>query len=122
MSHGGARPNTGPKKGFKWKSTIAKTEYRKRFLARVGGRWDEIIDAKIARAVGVTVLDKKDEKGNRVYDLPPDSQSNKDITDQVMGRASESFDLTTKGEKIGEPFSKIQLLRLAASIHDEKGV
>lgn len=51
MSRGGARPNSGPKKGTKHHKTINAQHQREVFNRMVDAKWDKIVTAQINAAI-----------------------------------------------------------------------
>ncbi len=62
MPRGGARPNPGPKKGAKYKPTLAKEEMRQLYREALANRLPEIIEAQFDSAKGVLHMMAKDNK------------------------------------------------------------
>jgi hypothetical protein len=56
MPRGGARPGAGKPKGYKHAHTIEKDIARKHLETRVIAEWDNLIDAQLQIAKGVTVM------------------------------------------------------------------
>lgn len=82
MPNGGRRPGAGRPKGSKAKHTIEGEAYRAALIAAVLKEKAPLIRALIDRAI----------KG----DVP----AIKEIHDRVLGRPSESIDLTSKGKQL----------------------
>ena len=53
MSHGGARPNSGRKVGYKFKSTLQKEAARELVRTMITERMGELINSQIANATGI---------------------------------------------------------------------
>lgn len=86
MPRGGARPNSGPKKGAIFKTTIKKQMIRDRIAAWVEEHLDELLQGLHTRALGCKVL-KTDNKGEEVYiDYPPDPQAAKILIEHAAGK------------------------------------
>lgn len=56
MPRGGARPNTGPKKGSKHAATISKEQAREALRAVVQQHMGRMVSAQVANAVGIMHL------------------------------------------------------------------
>lgn len=110
MALGGARPNSGRKVGSKTKKTLEKLLARDRIREFVTANLDPILEAMKEKALGVTVVDKKDPTGVRVYDLPPDPNAAKLLFEHGIGKPQENLDLTTKGRPLATPE---QIIRFA---------
>ena len=82
MQNGGRRPGAGRPKGSKAKHTIQGEAYRAALIAAVLKEKAPVIRALIDRAI----------KG----DIP----AIKEINDRVLGRSTESIDLTSKGKAL----------------------
>lgn len=101
MPRGGARPGSGFPKGAKAKKTLEKEAFRAIFMERMREKFNDIIDAQIELACGVAIIDKKDDTGERIFDRPPSAEAGKYLTEQAMGKALQSVDVTTGGKEIG---------------------
>lgn len=72
MPRGGARPNSGPKKGTKYAPTLAKEEARELLRQRVLKDMEPMVAAQIAHAQGIShfmLRDKKTGKFERITEL-----------------------------------------------------
>lgn len=101
MPKGGARPNSGPKKGTKQYRTLEKEAFRKIFMEKMREKFEDVIDAQIELACGIAIIDKKDDTGERIFDRPPSAEAGKYLTEQTMGKALQNIDVTSKGNEIG---------------------
>jgi len=63
MPRGGARPNSGPKKGTKYAPTISKEQAREAVRAVVLQHVDRMLRSQIAHAVGIGHLYTRDKTG-----------------------------------------------------------
>ena len=71
---------------------------REKTYAFVNEHLTHILTALLERAVGVAIIDKKDDTGEKIYDLPPDPTAAKILLEHAMGKAPESLDVTS-GDK-----------------------
>jgi hypothetical protein len=85
MPNGGRRPGAGRPKGSKAKHTIQGEAYRAALISAVLKEKAPLIQALIAKAIG--------------GDVP----ALKEINDRVLGKSTESIDLTTQGDKLQMP-------------------
>lgn len=89
---GGARPNSGPKKGSKHKKTIEQELLRERLMRKVGEKWDDLIEAQIDKAKGIK-LEAISKDGEIYYKDPgPDTFAFKTISEQTIGKPKESIE------------------------------
>jgi hypothetical protein len=63
MPRGGARPNSGPKKGTKYAPTLKKEEAREALRVVVMRHMDDMLRAQIAHAKGIGHLYTRDKNG-----------------------------------------------------------
>ena len=108
MPSGGYRPNAkGPKKGAKYKPTIAKEIERERFRAIFGPHMEQTTLAQIAIAQGVKYMVKRDKGGTfkavtadaakalspedvlELWDKMPNPQAYKDLMDRYIDKPAE---------------------------------
>ena len=73
MAKGGARPNSGPKKGSKHKKTLEQERQRELFNQKVDAKWADLIDKQIEEGL-------------------IDPKIGQYILNQRMGRAKESIE------------------------------
>ena len=99
MPNGGRRPGAGRPKGSKAKHTIEGEAYRAALIAAVLKEKAPLIEALIAKA--------------RAGDIP----ALKEINDRVLGKSTESIDLTSKGKELKMP-SVIKVVELPAPSQD----
>jgi hypothetical protein len=116
--HGGSRPGSGRKSGSKWQSSLEKQAaaqlYREEVLARMAPLVKAQIDAASGQYAKVAVAELTDAgiklrrvtteaeldalitagKGARVFLTDPDMSISKYLTDQVIGKPTESVELT----------------------------
>lgn len=96
MANGGARPNSGPKKGAKYKKTLEKEAFRAIFMEKMREKFGDIIDAQIELAKGIAIIDKKDDTGERIFDRPPSAEAGKNLIEQTMGKAPQHIEVSGK--------------------------
>lgn len=101
MPSGGKRPGAGYPKGRKNIQTLEKEAFRAIFMEKMREKFGDVIDAQIELACGIAIIDKKDDTGERIFDRPPSAEAGKYITEQAMGKALQSIDVTTKGRELG---------------------
>lgn len=101
MPRGGKRPGAGKPLGSKDKTTIRKEAFRAHYEAKMKERWDEICNATIDLCLGHLIADQTDESGNRMYMKSPSAEMNRYVGDQMMGKALQNIDMTSKGERVG---------------------
>lgn len=109
MPRGGARPNSGPKKGTKYPKTLAKEAAREEYQRVMTGRFAGLLSAQYQTAVGVSQMVLRDAKGQfKVLDDPdelkkavadgevleiftrlPNAQAQTDILNRVMDKPKE---------------------------------
>ena len=90
----------GPKKGKVYKPTIAKEKMREYLRERVAKELGPMIDGMMERIKGLWVEEKTITGTKCVYQKEPDAQAFKILTDQAMGRAPESIDVTSGGSAL----------------------
>ena len=100
MPSGGARLNAGAKKGLPFAKTLKKRMIRERIQKFVEDNLDPLLQAQLERALGCPIIDKKDDTGERIYDLPPSADSAKLLIEHAAGKAPQSIDITSKGESL----------------------
>lgn len=99
---GGPRPNSGPKpKAEKYESPRLAAE------AKIIGRLQDIVDAEIELALGVTVQEIDRKTGQEiVYTRPPDHRACAYLIDRVCGAPKEAIevkDVTDPANRPGIP-------------------
>lgn len=115
MAKGGKREGAGRPKGFK---ALAAEQARAHMAKRIADELDPILDAQIESAKGLH-YETKDKK---VFTREPDVAAGKYLVDQLVGKAKESVDVTTKGDKIGESDEKVkELTRKLNALYREAG-
>lgn len=112
MPSGGYRANgKGPKPGAVYDKTLEKRAMREKTYAFVNEHLTHILTALLERAVGIAIIDKKDDTGEKIYDLPPDPAAAKILLEHAMGKAPESVDVTTGGAQLGIQISEVIALK-----------
>ena len=114
MPHGGARPNSGPKKGAKYRPTLDKEQARAALRAVVIQHMEEMVAAQIAHAkglqflmvrekstgkfkrVGQDVAEKlnPDEEIIEVWEKEPSVQAFTDLLNRTLDKPSEHVEVT----------------------------
>lgn len=100
MPSGGPRPNSGPKKGTHYKKTLEKRAEREIIFSFVSERLAGILEAMHSKAVGCAIIDKKDDTGERIFDLPPDEKAAKLLLEYAYGKPQQYVDITSGGERV----------------------
>lgn len=95
MALGGSRPGAGRPKGAQ---TLLKQAMRQRIYDFVSERLDGILESMHEKARGVAIIDKKDDTGERIFDLPPDPVAAKLLIEHAIGKPPEALDITS-GDK-----------------------
>lgn len=120
MPRGGARPNSGPKKGFKFPATIEKEEARKALRAMVIANMHAMTDAQIANAQGirhfmlrrddgtfersddpeaiVKALNSGDETSFYIFTKDPSVQAYTDLMNRALDKPTEHVDLNVTSD------------------------
>ncbi|MFA6158973.1 MAG: hypothetical protein WC763_05140 [Candidatus Paceibacterota bacterium] len=91
----------GPQKGVKYPKTIEKELIRERIKEFVKEKLDGILEAAWDSAKGHWALDKSDADGTRVYEVPPNPKAIFGLIEHAAGKAPQSLDITSKGERMG---------------------
>jgi hypothetical protein len=91
----------GPKKGVKYRCTVEKERIRDAIRSIVEREVREMVERQIDRAKGCAIIDKKDDTGERIYDLPPDPAAFKTLIEQAIGKAPQALDITSDGDRLG---------------------
>lgn len=89
MPGGGRQPGAGRPKGMKNKSTIETEAFRAYLRQKISEAAEELIEAMVTKAKGCAIIDKKDDTGERIYDLPPDPQAFKVLMDYSHGKKND---------------------------------
>lgn len=97
----------GPQEGAIYAKTIAKQAMRQRIYDFVNERLDGILESMHEKARGVAIIDKKDDTGERIFDLPPDPVAAKLLIEHAIGKPPEALDITSGGEKLGIQVSEV---------------
>src|SRR5574343_2096608 len=82
----------GPKKGSKYKCTQEAAMFRDYLRKKMLEAKAEIVESMIQKAKGCPIIDKKDETGERIFDLPPDSRAFDSICDQAFGKVPQPIE------------------------------
>jgi hypothetical protein len=119
MPRGGARPNSGPKKGALYKNTLAKQEHERQLRARVAGDVDALYEALRSAAIGVTHLMARDKDGTwkevtepatmakvlnsgdtfyRLTARNPDVRALINLFDRLCGSATQAIEMEVSGD------------------------
>jgi hypothetical protein len=119
MTRGGARPNSGPKKGTKYKPTLQKEllreVMRERIVLKVDPHLDEMVEAQAMHAKGVSYMVLRAPDGSfaratdqkqidaackagatafRIFTQAPNPQAFTALLDRTIGKPSEHVELT----------------------------
>lgn len=113
MPRGGARPNSGPKKGTKFAKTLDKEAAREALREMVKASLRPMVEAQIAAATGVKYLVGRARKGGKfkhltaeqvqailsgedseyevleLWEKPPSTQAFQDLLDRTLDRPSQ---------------------------------
>jgi DNA-directed RNA polymerase beta subunit len=120
MPRGGARPNSGPKKGTRYKGTISKEQAREALRQIVIREMDALVSAQVSNAKGIKYLvvrEKKtgkflrvselrarglkpDEEIVEIWEKDPSVQAFTDLLNRTIDKPAEHVELTGKD---GEP-------------------
>lgn len=100
MASGGPRPNSGPKKGTHFNKTLEKRAEMETIRKFVSERLTGILEAMHNKAVGCAIIDKKDDTGERIFDLPPDEKAAKLLLEYAYGKPQQYVDITSGGEQV----------------------
>lgn len=95
---GGARPNSGPKKGSHHKKTLEIEAARTALFKRVAKELHAILDAQLDLAKGHLVQEITKEGEKRIYLKSPDRGAAEMLLNQAIGKATEFIDLTSGGK------------------------
>ncbi len=91
---GGARPNSGPTKGTKYKPTIEKEMMRERLKELVAKHWDGLIESQIDKAKGIKI-EALSRDGEIYYKDPgPDTFAAKILIEHSVGKPKEQIEMT----------------------------
>lgn len=66
----------------------------------VSERLTGILEAMHSKAVGCAIIDKKDDTGERIFDLPPDEKAAKLLLEYAYGKPQQYVDITSGGERV----------------------
>lgn len=100
MGHGGARQGAGFPKGKLKQKTLEKKAEREIIFSFVSERLTGILEAMHSKAVGCAIIDKKDDTGERIFDLPPDEKAAKLLLEYAYGKPQQYVDITSGGERV----------------------
>lgn len=75
MPRGGARPNSGPKKGSKHKATLDKEAAREALRVIVTREMEELVGAQIAAAKGISYLVARDKSSGKFIRLSEEAMT-----------------------------------------------
>ena len=118
MPKGGARPNSGPKKGAIYKPTLDKLAAREFVRQRVTEALGPLIDAQISHAKGLQYLvyrDKKSGKFERVKALEDVDQDENTIEVWEKDPSVQAFtDLLNRA--LDKPAEQVQELKLSGEL------
>jgi hypothetical protein len=110
MPRGGARPNSGPKKGTKYKPTLEKAAAREHVRQYLSRKLDHVSDALVSRSVGVRyfvtrnkktgkfemvtdpervikALNAEGDESGEFYTAIPDTAAIRELFDRTLDRA-----------------------------------
>lgn len=91
----------GPKPGTTYAKTVEKRAIRERIQAFVEEHLPTLLESAFDSAKGHWALDKSDEDGTRVYEVSPNPIAMKLLIEHAAGKAPQSLDITSKGERLG---------------------
>ena len=114
MPRGGARPNTGPKKGSKHAETISKEQAREALRAIVLAHLEPLVAAQLAHAKGLKYLVTRDKRSGKfirvteamarvqigvdetieVWEKDPSVQAFTDLLNRALDKPAEQFKVT----------------------------
>ena len=118
MPKGGARPNSGPKKGAIYKTTIDKLAAREFVRQRVTEALGPMVDAQVSHAKGLHYLvyrDKKSGKFERVKALEDVDQDENTIEVWEKDPSVQAFtDLLNRA--LDKPAEQVQKLELSGTL------
>lgn len=84
MPRGGARPNSGPKKGAKYRSTRSKEEGREALRQIVMREMEALVGAQVANAKGLSYLVVRDRVSGKFVRVPSGAADKLDPTQEVI--------------------------------------
>lgn len=84
MPRGGARPNSGPKKGSKHASTITKEQAREALRQIVLREMDALVSAQLAQAKGLSYMVVRDKATGKFLRVAEDQASKLNPDEQVI--------------------------------------
>lgn len=84
----------GPTLGVKYQKTIEAEAIREYWRARLAEEQEPLFQAMLDKAKGCAIIDKKDDTGERIYDLPPDPQAFKVLVEHSIGKPPDKHEIT----------------------------
>lgn len=99
MPRGGRREGSGRKRGL---ASIEAEKARDFLVAKVAKELTPILEAQIEAAKGLYYEEVFKDGTKIIWRKEPDINASKYLLDQTIGRAKESVDVTTLGDKVFE--------------------
>ena len=84
----------GPKKGAVYEKNKDAEQIRLFFRQRISEEKEALVNAMVDKAKGCAIIDKKDDTGERIYDLPPDPQAFKALMEHGIGKPPQPIEGT----------------------------
>ncbi len=116
MPRGGKRPNSGPQKGVSYNKTIVKRLELEKITSFVSERLTPILQALYEKGVGCAIIDKKDDTGEKIFDLPPNENALRLLLEYGYGKPSQAVDVTSGDEPL-----QAVLVQFISNPEDVKG-
>lgn len=111
MPKGGPQPGSGRPKGKKNRSTIEAEEFRAFIRQEIEKEKGDIIKSQIDAAKGFWALDKKEDTGDRIYEVPPNPAAFKNLMEHGFGKPRQDVDVTTGGESLRSNFIGFEFIQ-----------
>lgn len=128
MPRGGARPNSGPKKGSKFRRTLEKAAAKEMLRKLLTAKLEPVADALVSRAVGVryfvtrnkktgkyelvtnpeqvvAALNSEDDQTGEFYTDKPDTAAIRELFDRTLDRAPQPVKIG--GDEDGGPVEHV---------------